>query len=63
MSDHLKQQIKGKMQERARIEACIEECSARLQASGVGLKSKLVDAQVELHGRNSHVKLLGCAKA
>lgn len=49
MSDHLKQQIKAKMQERVRIEAAITECSARLEASGVGLKSKLVDAQVLLH--------------
>lgn len=46
MSDHLKQQIKGKMQERDRLEATILECSTRLEAAGVGLYDKLVDQEV-----------------
>lgn len=45
MSDHLKQQIKGKMQERDRLEATILECSTRLEAAGVGLYDKLVDQE------------------
>ncbi len=48
MSDHLKQQIKAKMQERDRLEATIQDCSARLEATGVGLQDKLVDGEVKL---------------
>ena len=46
MSDHLKQQIKGKLQERDRLESTILECTTRLEASGVGLHDKLVDKEV-----------------
>ena len=46
MSDHIKQQIKGKMQERDRLEATILECTTRLEASGAGLHNKLVDKEV-----------------
>lgn len=45
MSDHLKEQIKAKMQERDRLEATIHNCSARLEATGVGLQDKLVDEE------------------
>ena len=45
MSEHFKQQIQAKIQERERLEGSIAECSARLEAAGVGLKSKLVDAE------------------
>jgi len=48
MSDHLKQQIKAKMQERDRLEATILDCSARLEATGVGLQEKLVDGEVKI---------------
>ncbi len=48
MSDHLKQQIKAKMQERDRLEATILDCSARLEATGVGLQDKLVDGEVKI---------------
>lgn len=46
MSDHIKQQIKGKMQERDRLEATILESTTRLEASGAGLHDKLVDKEV-----------------
>ena len=46
MSDHLKQQIKGKMLERDRLEAAILECTTRLEAAGVGMRDKLVDEEV-----------------
>lgn len=45
MSDHIKQQIKGKIQERDRLEATILECTTRLEASGAGLHNKLVDKE------------------
>ena len=51
-SDHLKEQIKLKVQERDRLEGSIQECSARLDASGAGLRSNLVDLQVWLLPRN-----------
>ena len=66
-SDHLKEQIKLKIQERDRLEASIQECSARLDASGAGLKGNLVDLQVWLLPRNmlyllftSVVTVMGC---
>ena len=46
MSDHIKDQIKGKMQERDRLEATILQCTTRLEASGAGLHNKLVDEEV-----------------
>lgn len=45
MSDHIKQQIKGKMQERDRLEANISECTTRLEASGAGLHNQLIDKE------------------
>ena len=50
MSDHLKQHIKAKMQERDKLEATIQDCSARLEATGVGLRDKLVDGEVRTGG-------------
>lgn len=47
MSDHIKQQIKGKMQERDRLEANISECTTRLEASGAGLHNQLIDKEVK----------------
>ena len=46
MSDHIKDQIKGKMQERERLEATILQCTTRLESSGAGLHNKLVDEEV-----------------
>ncbi len=54
MSDHLKQQIKGKMQERDRLEAMVLECSTRLDTSGVGLHEPLVDKEVYLSAKLFH---------
>lgn len=45
MSDHLKQQIKGKLQERDRLESAVLECTTRLEAAGVGPHDKLVDKE------------------
>ena len=36
------------MQERDRLEATILDCSARLEATGVGLQDKLVDGEVHI---------------
>lgn len=46
MSDHIKDQIKGKVQERDGLEATILQCTTRLEASGAGLHNKLVDEEV-----------------
>lgn len=54
MSDHLKQQIKGKLQERDRLESAVLECTTRLEAAGVGPHDKLVDKEVD------EFKLLVC---
>lgn len=58
MSDHLKDQIKGKMQERARLEATILDCSTRLEVAGAGLHSKLVDEEV--NEQTHHLKFASC---
>lgn len=59
MSDHIKMQIKGKMQERARLEATILECTTRLETAGAGLHSKLIDEEVNfsLHIISNHKHL------
>lgn len=58
MSDHIKEQIKGKMQERARLEANILDCTTRLEVAGAGLHSKLVDEEVS--EQSYHVKSFAC---
>lgn len=51
MSEHLKQQIKCKLQERSRLEAEITDCTTRLEVAGVRPQDKLVDKEV----RSRHI--------
>ena len=46
MSDHIKQQIKAKMQEPDKLEAKITDCTTRLEVAGVRPQDKLVDKEV-----------------
>ena len=58
MSDHIKQQIKAKMQERDRLEAKIQECTTRLEIAGIRPQDKLVDREVSsfMHHLTTYTK-------